>query len=165
MTEKQALGLWMIARTIKAAFLEALWCFGGAYMVYCWYHDDWRKAIKIVTKGVLAGLVVIFAYSSIELYYLSGFKAAENILVQINPYIHSIKENGTWYPPMLWKNQLRSVFAEPSYFGIYTAFSMPLLWLKITETQGNKKYIFMLITVVMGFLLFLTKARTGLFCI
>lgn len=159
--EKQALGLWMIARTIKAAFLEALWCFGGAYMVYCWYHDDWRKAIKIVTKGVLAGLVVIFAYSSIELYYLSGFKAAENILVQINPYIHSIKENGTWYPPMLWKNQLRSVFAEPSYFGIYTAFSMPLLWLKITETQGNKKYIFMLITVVMGFLLFLTKARTG----
>lgn len=102
--EKQALGLWMIARTIKAAFLEALWCFGGAYMVYCWYHDDWRKAIKIVTKGVLAGLVVIFAYSSIELYYLSGFKAAENILVQINHI--SIAQRKILGTTKLWKNSL-----------------------------------------------------------
>lgn len=58
-----------------------------------------------------------------------------DILRTVNPCIHSIENDGTWWPPLLWGGQLRSVFAEPSYFGIYAAFAMPLLWYKLIETQ------------------------------
>lgn len=59
---------------------------------------------------------------------------------------------------MLWNGQLRSVFAEPSYFGIYTAFAVPFLWYLVYK---NRIIIGALLTFLLAFLLFLTKARTG----
>lgn len=118
---------------------------------------------KKLCKAIFVSVSIIFVYSLIELLYLQGNKTAEYILISINPYIHEIKINGTWWPPLLWKNQLRSVFAEPSYFGIYAAFSLPFLWYKLTTNLNDKKkiVIYGIITIIMTFLLFLTKARTG----
>ena len=156
--EKYILCLWIIARTIKGVFLETLWCFGGAYMIFCWYCDNWRAGVKILTNGALASLVVIFAYSMIEVFYLAGSNDAQSILKIVTPYLHRVKTSYGWWPPLLWKGQLRSIFAEPSYFGIFAAFVLPCLWYKLI--CSSKKIYFFIITLF-SFLLFLTKARTA----
>ena len=155
--------LWLIASTIKSVIFEAIYAFGGAYMIYCWYYNDWQSAFKILVKGVLLSLVVVFGYSFIEIFYLAGNEIAKDILVKITPYFHEINNPasqwGTW-PPVLWYNlQLRSIFAEPSYFGIFAGFSIPFLWYCINNFKN--KLFFSAIFIVMSFLLFLTQARTA----
>ena len=154
---------WLVARTIKGLFLETFYIFGGAYIIYCWYLDDWKQGFRIFCLGVLASLVIICSYSLVEVFYLSGSKLAKNILIDITPYIHTIKENNTWWPPLLWKNQLRSVFAEPSHFSIYSAFCMPILWFFIFRSKLKNKiaWVLVLITTIMTFFIVLAKARTG----
>lgn len=153
------LPLWMIARMIKGFFLEIFYTFVAAYIFYCWYRDEWKTAFKIIVKAILCSVGILFVYSFlVEIPYLAGSEGCKHILEAINPFIHSIKDDGKWWPPLLWKGQLRSVFAEPSYFGIYTAFAMPFLWYFI---YNDKKIIGTGFTILLSFLLFLTKARTG----
>lgn len=153
------LPLWMIARMIKGFFLEIFYTFVAAYIFYCWYRDEWKTAFKIIVKAILCSVGILFIYSFlVEIPYLAGSEGCKNILKAINPFIHSIEDDGKWWPPLLWKGQLRSVFAEPSYFGIYTAFAMPFLWYMIYK---DRKVIGVSIIFILSFLLFLTKARTG----
>ncbi len=160
---RELLSFWMMARPIKGLIFEVTYTFGISYIIYCWYHNDWRQAIKILTKGIMASVTICIVYSSIELFYLVGNDTASVILKKINPYIHLIKTRGTWWPPLLWEGQLRSVFAEPSYFGMYTAFCLPFLWGQIFSNKfkfsGSIKSI--VLVLAMSFLLFITKARTG----
>lgn len=157
-SKKELLSIWMLARPIKGLFLEYFYTFGTVYMIFCWYHSDWYRGFHIVCKASICSLIVILMYSSIELFYLAGYDLGAEFLKQINPYVHAIENNGKWWPPLLWKGQLRSVFAEPSYFGIYTAFVLPFLWYKLLKT---KKIIYFLTVTIMIFFLVLTKARTG----
>lgn len=63
--------------------------------------------------------------------------------------------------------QLRSIFAEPSYYGIYFAFVMPFLWyVFITVNKRYYKLISFSAIIFFTFCLFLTLARTAvaLFC-
>ena len=159
--------IWMIQGRIKSALLEIIYTFGGAYMIYCWYHNNWQTAFKIIIKAVLTSLIIIFGYCFIELFYLAGDETAKNILITITPYLHIIKSNGTWWPPLLLSGQLRSIFAEPSYYGIYFAFAMPFLWYAfVSARKHSRKIIAILAIVFFTFCLFLTQARTAvaLFC-
>lgn len=160
---KQLLSFWMFARPIKSLLFYIIYTFGVSYIVYCWYYKDWKQAIEVLKCGVVCSVFVCITYSSVEILYLSHNENAKQILELINPYIHAVKEHGSWWPPLLWKGQLRSVFAEPSYFGIYAAFCIPFLWLMIIRSKFDTKcaYIYMIVTLVMTFLLILTKARTG----
>lgn len=159
--------IWMIQGIIKSVLLEVLYAFGGAYMIFCWYYNNWQIAFKILIKAVLASLVLVFGYSCIELFYLAGNEIAKNILITITPYIHVIKVDGTWWPPLLSPGQLRSIFAESSYYGIYFAFVMPLLWyVFVSANKSYNKIISISSIVFFTFCLFLTQARTAvaLFC-
>lgn len=165
--EKIITAFWMILRTIKNALFEMLYTFGGAYMAYCWYHNAWQTAFKILMKAILSSLIVIFGYCCVELFYLAGNENAKNILFTITPYIHIIKSDGTWWPPLLWAGQLRSIFAEPSYYGIYFAFAMPLLWyVFVIAKEKYNKIVSALTIAFFTFCIFLTQARTAvaLFC-
>lgn len=157
------ISFWMVVRVIKTLALEIFYTFIFSYMIYCWYKDDWYDAIKILGKASLCSLAVIVIYCIVEVSYLVGNETAKSILENITPYLHTVKDNGTWWPPLLWKNQLRSIFAEPSYFGIYSAFCLPFLWLGIIKNKLNNKdaYVYIILTISMTFLLILTKARTG----
>lgn len=155
---KFALGMWMIARQVKGVFLEMFWCFGGAYMIFCWYYNNWQKAVLIIIKGVLAGLIIIFSYSLIEVFYLSGNVTAKNILEIITPYFHPIKTSHGWWPPLLWKGQVRSIFSEPSNIGNYISISIPVLW--CWYLRKNSKKLLMYSSILM-FLVFLTQSRTA----
>lgn len=160
--EKLLMQSWIIVRQLKSVVLEAFWCFGGAYLIYCWYREEWKRAVALLGMGVLLSSVCILAYSSIEIFYLAHAGGAESVLKAINPYIHTIEVDGKWWPPILWRGQLRSLFAEPSYYGIYMAFALPWLWNCFYEATGRKKAMFVaavLFLLTVG--LFLTKARTA----
>ena len=159
--QRLLMSCWIIVRQVKGVFLEAFWCFGGAYLVYCWYKEDWREALRLAVKAVLGALGVLFLYGMVEVAYLAGNPAAAKILSTINPYIHPIVTNHGWWPPLLWKGQLRLVFPEPSHVGNYIAFSLPFLWYMYFEAGRKKAGLALLMTVVMSFLVFLTKARTA----
>lgn len=155
---RELLSVWIVLRSIKSIFCELFWCFGSSYLIYCWYKNDWSNCLKLMLKGCLISIALIIIYSSIEVLYLMHVHGAAFILQEINPYIHVIEEKGKWWPPLLCPNQLRSVFAEPSYFGIFAAFVLPCLWYKLIYSY-KKIYIF--IIALFSFLLFLTKARTA----
>lgn len=153
--------IWMIVRTIKTLFLDVIYTFLGAYMIYCWYYDNWKIACNILLKAIICSIIIIFIYSFIELFYLLGNEWATNILINITPFFHTIEVDHAWWPPLLWKGQLRSIFAEPSYFGMYAAFAMPFLWYKFIVSRDKYKIVYSFIIVFFTFLLFLTKARTA----
>lgn len=160
--QKVLIAFWMIARAIKGLLFEIIYTFGGAYMIYCWYHNNWKTAFDVMLKAVLVSLIFIFSYSVIEIYYLAGNQYAKEILEIMIPYIHTVKPDGFWWPPLLWPGQLRSLFAEPSHYGIYFAFAMPVLWYLsfIIEKLTYKVSIYFCL-IFFTFCLFLTQARTA----
>lgn len=161
--QEAVMAFWMVARVIKGLLFEIIYTFGGAYMIYCWYHDDWKIAFKILLKAILLSLIIVFAYSFIEIFYLAGNITAKDILIKITPYFHEINNpassRGDW-PPVLWYSpQLRSIFAEPSYFAIFAGFSVPFIWYCINvKTQ---KILYSVLLCFMVFFIFLTQARTA----
>lgn len=160
--EKTLTMLWIISRPIKSSLTEIVYTFGGAYMIYCWYYKNWQEGFRILILGVLASFTVIFSYSLIELFYLAGNAKAKNILEFITPYFHIIKADGTWWPPLLWNTQLRSIFPEPAYYGTYFSFAMPILWYVAVKEKNLVKNTFLYLAIVFfTFCLFLTQARTA----
>ncbi len=159
---KVLMQLWLAARQIKGVFLDAFWCFGGAYLVYCWYRNEWERAVRITLKAVLGSIALLFAYAAVEVAYLAGSPIAKEILSFINPYIYSIVTNHGWWPPLLWKGQVRLVFPEPSHVGNFIAYAVPFLWYMYFGTKkreiANLAFIMM---IGMSFLIFMTKARTA----
>lgn len=133
---------WIIARQLKSVLMEAFWCFGGAYIIYCWYKDDWQQAVDILIKSLIASFTVLFLYAVVEVAYLGGNLTSRSILTAINPYIHTIVTNHGWWPPLLWKDQLRLVFPEPSHVGNFIALGLPVIWYKYfnkkRENMGDK---------------------------
>jgi len=159
MEEDLIASLWMIARIVKGSLLEILYTFVFSYVLYYWFSRDIVKNLESIHKAIYGSLVIIFLYSSFEIIYLAGNETAQQILTDITPFIHSVKDNQTWWPPLLWKGQLRSIFSEPSYFGMYASFAMPFLWYDILKSNRWKSVA--VITTIFTFLLFLTKARTA----
>lgn len=156
------LKVWMLVRPIKGFILETFWYFAVPYLIFTWYRNDIREGFSILTKAVFIATILVCAYNIIDFFYLSGSTIAENILLLLNPIVHDIKFAGTWYPPLLWKGQLRSLFAEPSYYGIFSAFAMPFLWYKLGQIKNTKsRIVLILVLFVFTYGLFLTKARTA----
>lgn len=119
---------WIIVRQIKGVFLNAFWLFGGAYLLYCWYRAEEKRALEILLKGTLCSFAILFVYGCVETAYLAGNNRAAEILKAVNPYLHPIVTDHGWWPPLLWEGQMRFVFVEPSHVGNYIAFVLPLLW-------------------------------------
>jgi len=156
------IAFWMVARAIKGLLFEIIYTFSCAYMIYSWYHNNWNVAFQILIKAVLVSLIFVFSYAVIEIFYLSGSQQAKEMLEIITPYFHIIESDGTWWPPLLLRSQLRSLFAEPSYYGIYFAFAMPLLWYGcFIDKKITYKVLIYFSLIFFTFCLFLTQARTA----
>lgn len=155
---KLLMSAWICVRQIKGLFLEIFWCFGGAYMVYCWYKHDYKRGGQVACTALLAALFVFMLYSVIDAFYLAGSSWAAIILTKVNPLLHPIKSNNGWWPPLLWKGQLRSIFSEPSHVGNYIGLVLPVVLFSYIKT--NKKY-FLLLMGLITFFVVLTKARTA----
>lgn len=164
MIDEQLLAqLWMIARIMKSVFQETLWAWVGAYIIFCWYCKRAQDGVHVLLKALYVAIGCVLIYSLVDVFYLAGNETAKSILITMNPYMHDIKNNGTWWPPLLWTSgQLRSLFAEPSYFGIFSAFAAPMIWYSWLRAQSwRKKTMIGGIWMAWSFCLFLTQARTG----
>ena len=151
--------LWDVKEVIALAF----WTFGGSYLIYCLFYDNWERCFELILKGIFGALAIIFFYNIIEIFYLAGNEHAANILSAINPYIHIIESGYGWWPPLLLKGQLRSVFEEPSHFGIWSSFAIPFIWYKIFKIKNfNGLIVIYSVWIFLSFCLFLSNARTVL---
>lgn len=161
-TKQGLFSVWMLARPIKVLIENTFWAFGLSLLVYTWYKNDFKNGFRVFLKGLFVSVVAVVLYGFLDAMYLSGSDSATNILVILNPIVHEIKENGTWWPPLLWNGQLRSLFAEPSYYGIFSAFALPWIWYILANCENRRNRL--IIWGIMFFeilFLFLTRARTA----
>lgn len=151
---------WIGIRAIKRTAFYVIYTFGFSFLLYSIIKEKYPIYLKLLYKCITATICIILAYSCIELFYLAGNPIAQNILITINPILHPIAVDHGWWPPLLWKGQLRSVFSEPSRMGNYAAFVLPFLWMKILK---SKKILMSTIALLSfyTFLIFMTKARTS----
>lgn len=156
-----AMGLWIIIRQMKSIFIDFFWGFGGAYLIFCWYRSKWEEGFFILRKSMLCGFILICGYSAFEVAYLYGNEFAKNILAHLNPYIHIVNTNHGWWPPLLWKGQLRMIFPEPSHVGNYIAVLLPVLCCYFMRSKGKNKLFFSMMLFLLSFFVFLTNARTA----
>jgi hypothetical protein len=148
----------LMAFSLRMLLSDLVYAFGFSYIVYCWFKNDWMTAINILIKSIYIVCGIIFIYSFIEVFYLLNYKWAMQILIAINPFLHAIKENFGWWPPLLSPGRIRSIFPEPSWFGMYGAFVMPFLWLSILNDKKNK-FNYTIIAVLTAFL-YLAESKT-----
>lgn len=158
--EKQLTMVWLGIRSIKGAILSTIYTFGFSFILYQFFKRDWSYYFDLITKVVIASIILLCIYSIIELFYLAGFDFAKYILSYVNPMIHPIAVDHGWWPPLLWERQLRSMFSEPSRMGNYLAFALPFLWGKFLLSDKKHIGLISLITFY-TFMIFMTKARTA----
>ncbi len=161
--EKVLLSLWMIVRIIKNFFLSTFYTFGVSIMLWWWYRGEAEKGLSVLEKASIVATVMVLLYGIVDMFNLAGSNIARSVLVFFNPIFHVIQDKGTWWPPLLWgQKQLRSLFAEPSYFGMYSAFVMPFLWHRYIISDTRKwKYVFAAIIIILSLFTFMTNARTA----
>lgn len=154
-----SLSVWMIVSFFKGIIFEIIYTFGFSYILYCSYKDEPQVAIKIIKKSIYIISIIIVLFGFIELFFLLGYEWAKNFLIKFTPYLHEIKMNFEWWPPLLLPGRMRNIFPEPSQFGMYTAFAMPFLWAEILN--GNKKLLNLTLVCIISLFIFLTQAKTA----
>lgn len=157
----------MIVRPFKSVLLETLYTFCAVYMIYCWYHDRAQRAVDILLKVTTIDLVIIGAYGLVDVCYQNGQMWAQQFISTTFPLLHgdvaAIVENYGYQNNIFWNAQNRSIFTEPSYFGIYLAFAVPLLWWNIFRGKDLlRKAVLIMLYTVLSFEMFLTQSRTAL---
>lgn len=165
--EKTLLKLWMFARLVKGVFFEGLYTFGAVYMIFCWYHDRAQRAIDILLKVTTVDLVIIAAYGLVDVCYQNGQMWAQDFIALTMPLFHGDVaaeiDYHQFHTHLFWDARIRSIFLEPSYFGIYMAFAFPLLWWNIFRQSVKWKQVALWgIFTVLTFEIFLTQSRTAL---
>lgn len=124
------------------------------------YKKDWKEGIHKISMAALVLAIIMIIYSIPEIIWLwTGNKTCADILSTINRIFYDPASASGWWPPLLWKNQLRSITMEPSLFGIISSFTIPLIWYKIFVE--HKKWCYGVL-LILGFMLFASKARTGI---
>lgn len=181
-----ALQLYLYFKGLKNIILSSLWTFGGAFLIY-WSFISVKKRLSIEKNisqsflrnmliGIVLSFMILVIYGFVELPFLLGMDWAEKVLAYINPYIHQIGDFNniylgnnvvgekaySWWPPLLWKKQVRSVFPEPSFLGVYCSFMIPWLWYAYINSKQLKKIAFVGMITIMSFFIFLTQSRTAI---
>ena len=115
--EKYLTIVWIGVRSVKGSILGTLYTFGFSFILYQFLKKDWDYYFDLITNVVTASVICLCIYSIVELFFLSGFDFAKNILSSINPMIHPIAVDHGWWPPLLWEGQLRSMFQSHPEWG------------------------------------------------
>lgn len=145
---------------IKAIIIKSNRLFYIVFFIYHLYKDDYRRGFRDFRFIVLLMSIIMGLYSVIELTWLKfNSPSAQAILIFLNSFLLDPGIAYGWWPPLLWPHQLRSIFREPSYFGICSLFILPFLWSYIIE----KKHIFLSGFLITYFtlMIFATNSRTA----
>lgn len=144
---------------INQVIIPTITYWGFVFLIYHIYQKESQNIFYLVRKYVRYLVIICGLYSLLEIAYLKfNSEIAVQILKFINPYFYDIAFGHGWWPPLIWKNQLRSLCTEPSFFGIVAAVCIPYLWSYIYEKIEIKNF---LLVCYFTFLIFLTRARTA----
>ena len=131
-----------------------------AFLICFFYMDRLVELKKLFFGGLLATFAVISAFEIIEFPFLFNNETSIAILKKVNPFFYEIVSNDGWWPPLIWiDNVLRSVFAEPSFFGYYLSFST-LAFIHLLLNYRHK-IIWSFLLFLSYWFSFLTNSRSG----
>lgn len=157
--ENTILLFWLVVKSVKNIILNTFYTFGGAYIIYCWYHERVNEALQLLKNGTVALLILVAAYGVVDMCYQNGQWWAQNFISVMWPILHTNTE--TTYFPMFLDARNRSLFLEASYFAIYMAFAFPILWWKMAESDGKVRVGLMVLYLILACELYLGLSRTG----
>ena len=159
--EMLALKTWLFCSGVKRILFFENIVFGIMFYVYHLYKQDFNKAFRDMRKAVTVLVVIMGVYSLIELSWLKlSLQCAEDLLRKINPILYDVEVINTWWPPLLWNGQLRSMTREPSFFGILSIMTIPFLWSYVVKEKNN--LILYLLLYYYNLMIFATNARTAI---
>lgn len=158
--EMLAIKLWLFLRFAKdIIFNSAAFIYIG-FMVFHLYSENFKQGFYEVRRAVLGLMVIMGAFSLIELMWFKLKMAwAENILRTLSPYYLKIADLHGWWPPPVNPDGIRSLCAEPSFFGILCAFAFPFLWSYVLERRHTVLMLFFI--VYCNLLAAATNSRTA----
>nr|WP_317429777.1 hypothetical protein [uncultured Mitsuokella sp.] len=147
---------------IRMSFFECLYTMGAAFFAIHLYQENPKSGFNDFQKYIVILAVIIILYSLIELPALMGSTLCKSILAFINYHTMSINHVGGGWPPVFWPMQVRSIFAEPSFFGLGFAVIFPILLHWSTFYDKEKKWMYLRIVIVVMYVLlaFATRSRT-----
>lgn len=160
--EMFALKMWLFIRFSSYILLKSNLLFYAFFFVFHLYNDNFKQGFKDIRKAITILSVVMSIYSAIELIWLkTGSNDAEYLLKVINSFLFIPASSHGWWPPLLWRGQLRSLAPEPSFFGILSMFALPFLWSYLMESKIKARYIFLI--GYFELMIFATNSRTAVF--
>lgn len=160
--ELKAIQAWLSYKEIRSTVLSILYTYLVSLWIYHIYRSKWKQAFHDFRKILLVLCSLLVLYSLFEVDFLTGGTVGKTVLETINPLYMKIADAHGWWPRLLWNGQLRSLFCEPSFFGIFSAMAMPVYFsffyekrLSLSVLTGSVLYFLLVIMLV------LSKARTG----
>lgn len=156
-----------VAGVLAGAFKKCWGMFRGFFLpllgtyllVFRLYGDDWRRGMRRLCQTAVILSAAAVLYSLPEIWWLwTGSVDCEAWLIAANACLYDPLTSHGWWPPLLWKGQLRSLFVEPSYFAIAAAFLMPFLWYRCGRERAWPAWV---LAAVMTLMVFMTNARTA----
>lgn len=158
--ELVAIKFWILLKSSRNILLLNSIVFLLCFYIWHLYKNNFTEAFMDIRKAFMYLIIIMSIYSFFELLFLKfNLSFAKDILITINPYLYDPMISHGWHPPLIWKNQLRSIFTEPSFFGIVGALCLPLLWSYILEP--NNKFIILFMNFYFTFMIAATNARTA----
>ena len=161
LNELIAIKFWLFLRFMKVILFTNNIIFFITLYIWHLYRNNFDKAFNDVRNAVMCLVIIMGAYSFIELLWLKlGLNFAKEFLTNINPLLYEPKTSHGWWPPLLWKNQLRSICTEPSFFGIISVFCLPFLWSLLFERKN--KILSIILIFYFTLMIAATNARTAI---
>ena len=148
----------------KSAIILPLMIIGTVYWIVSNFKSKWTDTIDIFVKCLCIIYLLSIGYSCIEVFYLKGYAWATNSLLLIDPYLYHISfDNSVTWPPILWGDRMRSIFAEPSFMGIFFASTLPLFFTALF-TNNHKNYTALIYLLIYGvfFMMFGADSKTAM---
>ena len=162
LNELKSIKIWQCYKEIQQSIFNVIYTYLVSLWIYHLYRDNWRLGFLHLRRSIVVLCSCLFIYSLFEINYLVGGNVGQNILAHINPIYMKIADVHGWWPPLFWEGQVRSLFAEPSFLGIFSALAMPVLSsFYFIKRLTIKSIPGILLHMGMAFLIVLSKARTG----
>ena len=160
--ELNSIKIWQSYKKIQESIFSIFYTYLVSLWIYHLYRNNWNLAFLHLRRAIVILCSCLFIYSLFEIDYLLGGNVGENILERINPIYMKIADVHGWWPPLFWTGQVRSLFAEPSFLGIFCALAMPILSSFYFSNQLTSQAILgIFLYMGMALLIVLSKARTG----
>lgn len=146
--------------SLYAAFNQYKEIYLVSFLICFTYQNRMSDVKKCLFVGLMISFGIVLLYEIIEFPFLWGSSRSVELQQKINPFLHEVNRDGTWWPPLIWGDHvLRNVFSEPSFFGYYLGFTTVVF----IHLLLNYKYkiLWCLLLFFSYWFAFLTNSRSG----